>query len=161
MEYNIKGIIFAVCALAVTVYLIVAAREDARSFEVTRIKHLIGFIPALCILLMNGKMLSMFDIGVIAMFVLLCLIIGVIGIYGMADGFVFANLTVLFGGIGGSAGIGLVVMIMILACFSGLLEMLLRKMVTLAAFKQNKHIAFVPHILTGYVSIMIALSIWL
>ena len=103
----------------------------------------------------------MFDLGMTVLFVLLCLIIGVLGIYGMADGFVFANLTVLFGGIGGSAGVSMVILIMILACFSGLTEMLLRKMVTLVAFRLNKHIAFVPHILAGYMAVMIALVIWI
>ena len=154
--------ILLVCSiLIVTAYLILTAREDAGSFEVTRIKHLMGLIPAMCILLLNLKKLSMFDLGMTVLFVLLCLIIGVLGIYGMADGFVFANLTVLFGGIGGSAGVGMVILIMILACFSGLTEMLLRKMITWADMKRNSHIAFVPHILTGYVSAMIALLIWI
>jgi len=98
--------------------------------------------------------------SVIVLFALLCLVIGVMGIYGMADGFVFANLTLLFGGISGSAGVGMVILIMILACFSGLTEMLLRKMVTMAAFRQNKHIAFVPHILAGYMAVMIAWFIY-
>ena len=156
----VYSILFVCSILIVTAYLILTAREDARSFEVTRIKHLLGLIPAMCILLLNLKKLSLFDFGMTVLFVLLCLIIGVLGIYGMADGFVFANLTVLFGGIGGSAGVGMVILIMILACFSGLTEMLLRKMVTLADFRQNRHIAFVPHILNGYLAVMIALFIW-
>ena len=157
----VYSILFVCSILIVTAYLILTAREDARSFEVTRIKHLMGLIPAMCILLLNLKKLSLFDLGMTVLFVLLCLMIGVLGIYGMADGFVFANLTVLFGGIGGSAGISMVILIMILACFSGLTEMLLRKMVTLAAFRQNTHIAFVPHILAGYMAVMIALVIWI
>lgn len=157
----VYSILFVCSILTVTLYLILTAREDAGSFEVTRIKHLMGLIPAMCILLLNLKKLSMFDLGMTVLFVLLCLIIGVLGIYGMADGFVFANLTVLFGGIGGSAGVSMVILIMILACFSGLTEMLLRKMITWADLKRNSHIAFVPHILTGYVSVMIALMIWI
>lgn len=156
----VYSILFACSILTMTLYLILTAREDARSFTVTRIKHLIGLIPALCILLMNGKQFSRFDMSVIVLFALLCLVIGVMGIYGMADGFVFANLTLLFGGISGSAGVGMVILIMILACFSGLTEMLLRKMVTMAAFRQNKHIAFVPHILAGYMAVMIAWFIY-
>ena len=70
------------------------------------------------------------------------------------------NMILLFGGVGGTAGIGLVILIMILACFSGMTEMLLRKMVTMAGFRQNRHIAFVPHILTGYAAVMVALFIW-
>ena len=143
-----------------TIYLILAASEDSNSFEVTRLKHFIGFVPAELVLLIYVKDRSLFDIGMIALFVLLCLLIGMKGIYGMADGFVFANLVLLFGGVGGTAGIGIVILIMILACFSGMTEMLLRKMVTLANFRQNRQIAFVPHILTGYVAVMIALFIW-
>ena len=157
----VYSILFVCSILIVTAYLILTAREDAGSFEVTRIKHLMGLIPAMCILLLNLKKLSMFDLGMTVLFVLLCLIIGVLGIYGMADGFVFANLTVLFGGIGGSTGVSMVILIMILACFSGLTEMMLRKMITWADLKRNSHIAFVPHILTGYVSVMIALMIWI
>ena len=155
------SILFICSILIVTAYLILTAREDAESFEVTRIKHLMGLIPAMCILLLNLKKLSMFDLGMTVLFVLLCLIIGVLGIYVMADGFVFANLTVLFGGIGGSTGVSMVILIMILACFSGLTEMMLRKMITWSDLKRNSHIAFVPHILTGYVSVMIALMIWI
>ena len=157
----VYSILFVCSILIVTAYLILTAREDAGCFEVTRIKHLMGLIPALCILLLNLKKLSLFDLGMTVLFVLLCLIIGVLGIYGMADGFVFANLTILFGGIGGSAGVSMVILIMILACFSGLTEMMLRKMITWADLKRNSHIAFVPHILTGYVSVMIALMIWI
>ena len=157
----VYSILFVCSILIVTAYLILTAREDARSFEVTRIKHLMGLIPAMCILLLNLKKLSMFDLGMTVLFVLLCLMIGVLGIYGMADGFVFANLTLFFGGISGSTGVGMVILIMILACFSGLTEMLLRKMITWADLKRNSHIAFVPHILTGYVSVMIALLIWI
>ena len=161
MAYSIKSILLIFGFVVITIYLILTAREDSGSFEVTRIKHLIGFIPAELLLLINVEERSLFDIGMIALFVLLCLLIGRKGIYGMADGFVFANLILLFGGVGGTAGIGIVILIMILACFSGMTEMLLRKMVTLADFRVNRKIAFVPHILIGYVSVMVALFIWL
>ena len=160
MVFNIKSILLICCFVVMTIYLILTACEDSKSCQVTRFKHLIGFIPAVLSLLIYVKDQSLFDIGIIILFMLLCLLIGMKGIYGMADGFVFANLVLLFGGIGGTAGIGLVVLVMILACFSGMTEMLLRKMVTLTNFKQNRHIAFVRHILTGYVSVMIALVIW-
>lgn len=161
MEYSIKSILLIFGFVVITIYLILSAREDSGSFEVTRIKHLIGFIPAELLLLINVEERSLFDIGMIALFVLLCLLIGRKGIYGMADGFVFANLILLFAGVGGTAGIGIVILIMILACFSGMTEMLLRKVVTLADFRVNRKIAFVPHILIGYVSVMVALFIWL
>lgn len=160
MVCSIRSILLPCSVLAMTVYLIVTAGEDSKSCEVTRVKHLIGFVPAGLCLLAYVKERSLFDIGMIVLFVLLCLFIGMKGIYGMADGFVFANLTLMFGGVGGTAGIGLVVLIMILACLSGMIEMLLRKMVTLANLRQNRHIAFVPHILVGYLAVMIALIIW-
>lgn len=160
MVYSIKSILLFCSLVVMTIYLIVTADEDAKSFEVTRLKHLIGFVPAELILLIYVKERSLFDIGMIALFVLLCLVMGMMRIYGMADGFVFANLILLFGGVGGTAGIGLVILIMILACFSGMTEMLLRKMVTMASFRRNRHIAFVPHILIGYTAVTIALFIW-
>lgn len=160
MVCSIRNILLLCSVLAMTVYLILTASEDSKSCEVTRVKHLIGFVPAGLCLLIYVKDRSLFDIGMIALFVLLCLFIGMKGIYGMADGFVFANLTLLFGGVGGAAGIGLVIMIMILACFSGMIEMLLQKMVTWTDFKSKRPIAFIPHILIGYISVMIALCIW-
>jgi len=143
-----------------TIYLIITALEDSKNCEVTRIKHLAGFIPAVSILLVYVRERSLFDIGIIILFVLLCLLIGLKGVYGMADGFVFANLTILFGAIGGMAGVGMVILIMILACFSGMIEILLRKMITMENFKKNRQIAFVPHILTGYLVVILCLFIW-
>ena len=122
---------------------------------------LIGLIPAIFLSIAYIEERNWFDICMIVLFVLLCLFIGMRGIYGMVDGFVLANLMLIFGGIGGTAGIGLVILIMILACLSGMTEMLLRKIVTLVNFRQNRHIASVPHILNGYVSAMIALIVWL
>ena len=160
MVFNIKSILLICSFVVTTIYLILASNEDSKSCEVTRLKHLIGLVPAGLSMLIYVKGRSLFDIGIIVLFVLLCLLIAMRGIYGMADGFVFANLTLLFGGVGGVAGVGLVVLIMILACFSGMIEMLLQKMLTWAELKRNSHIAFVPHILTGYASVMIALFIW-
>ena len=161
MVYSIKSILLFCSFVVMTIYLVLTAREDCKSLEVTRLKHLIGFIPAELTLLIYVKNQSLFDAGMIALFVLLCLLIGMKGIYGMADGFVFANLVLLFGGISGVAGIGIVILIMILACFSGMIEMLLKKMVTLEKCRRNNHIAFVPHILIGYLAVMIGLSIWM
>lgn len=161
MVCNMKNIIVLCSFATVTIYLILAAKEDSKSCEVTRWKHMIGFIPAALCMMVHITDRDLFDIGMFIMFVLLCLLFGAKGIYGMADGFVFANLTLLFGSMGGIAGIGLVILIMILSCFSGMIEMLLRKQVTLAAFKGKGYIAFVPHILTGYTAVMIALAIWI
>lgn len=151
MEYNIKAIIFAVCALAVTVYLIVAAIEDGRDMEVTRGKHLIGLIPAVMVWLLYIGERDLFDVGIVALFIGLWMLCGWTKVYGMADGFVFSNLTLFWGGIGGAAGVGMVILIMVLAGFSGMVEILVRKLVTRNCFKENRKIAFVPHILVGYI----------
>ena len=151
MEYSIKGIIFAVCALAVMVYLIVAAIEDGRSMEVTRGNHLIGLIPTVMVWLLYASERDFFDVGMIVLFIGLWLFCGWIGVYGIADGFVFSNLTLFWGGIGGVAGVGMVIFIMVLAGFSGMVEILGRKLVTMKNFRENRKIAFVPHIFVGYV----------
>ena len=161
MVFNLKSIIWISCYVITTFYLIWTAHEDARSMEVTRVKHLVGFIPAVLMLMINVGTYSWFDIGMTLLFVLLCLWMGMKKVYGMADSFVFANLALLFGGMNGVTGLGIVILIMILACFSGMTEMLLRKMVTLADFRKNRQIAFIPHILTGYMAVMICLWIWM
>ena len=157
MEYSIKGIIFIICVLAVTVYLIVAAIEDAKSMEVTRGKHLIGFIPAVVVWILFVGERNICDIGIIILFIGLWMLCGWIGVYGMADGFVFANLTLLWGGIGGLAGVGMIILIMVLAGFSGIVEILVRKLATIKNFKENRKIAFIPHILISYAIVIIAI----
>jgi len=159
MEYSIKGIIFIICVLAVTVYLIVAAIEDAKSMEVTRIKHLIGFIPAVVVWILCAEERNIGDIGIIILFIGLWILCGWIRVYGMADGFVFANLTLFWGGIGGVAGVGMVILIMVLAGFSGMIEILVRKLATMRNFKENRKIAFVPHILVGYVVVILLMVV--
>ncbi len=154
MEYSIKGIIFIICVLAVTVYLLVVAIEDAISMEVTRAKHLIGFIPAVVVWILCASERNIYDIGIIILFIGLRILCGWIRVYGMADGFVFANLTLFWGGIGGVAGVGMVILIMVLAGFSGMVEILVRKLTTLKNFKENWKIAFVPHILVGYAIVL-------
>lgn len=161
MEYNIKGIIFAVCGLAVTVYLIVAAIEDGRSMEVTRGKHLIGFVPAVATWILCASGRNIYDIGIIILFISLWMLCGWIGVYGIADEFVFSNLTLFWGGIGGVSGVGMVILIMVLAGFSGLVEVLIRKLATINNFKENRKIAFVPHIMVGYVIVIIIVVLML
>ena len=157
---KMRNFLFLISMVAVTVYLIVVAIEDHKTCEVTRWKHFIGFIPAFLWFVINVRQFLMVDLAIILAFLLAFICIGYVGIYGLADGFVFAILLLLFGGVGGITGIGVVILIMILACFSGMTEMLLRKIVTAANFKQSRHIAFIPHILTGYTAVMIALFIW-
>jgi len=56
---------------ATTIYLILAAVEDAKSFQVTRWKHLIGMIPALLLTMVYIRERSVLDMGMILLFVLL------------------------------------------------------------------------------------------
>lgn len=158
MEFSVKGIILIICIMAVTVYLAVAAIEDRKSMEVTRIRHLIGFVPAVTVFIQFFNKHTVVDVAIVFLFVVLFLICGKTGMYGLADGFVFSNLTLLFGGIGGVPGIGLVILIMILAEFSCLAEMLLCGKMTWTHFWKNKQVAFIPHILNGYMAVIIALN---
>jgi len=150
-----------ICVAAVTVYLIVAAIEDAKSMEVTRGKHLIGLISAVVVWIMYAGERNIYDLGFITVFTGLWLLCGWIGIYGMADGFVFSNLTLSMGGIGGVAGVGMVILIMVLAGFSGMVEILVQKLVTMKNFKENRKIAFVPHIMMGYGIMIIVVALLL
>ena len=159
MGCNVRGIFFLVCVVAVTVYLIVAAIEDAKSMEVTRRKHLIGFIPAVIVWMILAGESNTCDILMTILFAGLWLLCGKVGIYGLADGFVLANLSLLFGAIGGVVGNGLVILIMVLAAFSGMGEVLVRRLTTIKIFKENRKIAFVPHILIGYVVVTIMLVV--
>ena len=136
-------------------YLIVAAVEDAKTMEVSRGKHLIGFMSAVVVWILCAGERNIYDIGIIILFIGLWMLCGWIRVYGMADGFVFANLTLFWGGIGGVAGVGIVILIMVLAGFSGMVEILVRRQVTMKNFRENWKIAFVPHILVGDIVIII------
>lgn len=74
--------------------------------------------------------------AVLFLFVVLFLSCGKIGMYGLA---VFSNLTFLFSGIGG--------------------VMLLCGKVTWTHFWKDKQVVFTPHILIGYIAVIIALLI--
>lgn len=150
MMHRIRILLLLSCFVVFTVYLLVAAIEDGKNCEVTRWKHWIGFIPGVVMIGMYHQEYTRVDIAVLIVFALFCIIFGLIGVYGLADGFTFGNLTLFWGGIGGVSGIGMVILIMVLACMSGLGELLLRKGLTLRNFKDNKKIPFLPHILCGY-----------
>ena len=99
-----KESLFVLCVLAVTVYLTVAAWEDYKTCEVTRWKHLIGGIPAICLLGMKYGQYSWQEYAMILAFSLLFVLAGCLGAYGMADGYVFMILTLLFGSFQGLLG---------------------------------------------------------
>ncbi len=137
--------------VAVTVYLTVAAIEDYKTCEVTRWKHLIGFVPGLFYFVWNAGKFTWLDIGLVIGFSAIFVVAGLLGVYGLADGFVLANLTFWYGGIAGAMGAGMVVVIMALASFSFLFYRLVKEGVRWRAFKNDKGGAFIPHIVVGCV----------
>ena len=146
-----KEILFVLCVLAVTAYLAVTAWEDFKTCEITRWKHLIGLIPAFILLCMRMNTFSGLELIIVLVFIVLYVIAGYCGIYGVADGFVFAILTLLFGAVGGVAGIGIVIIIMIIAGFSFVINHLVICMIKKKRVFQNVASAFVPHILVAYI----------
>jgi len=75
----------------------------------------------------------------------------------VADGFVFANLSLLFGGIGGTVGIGAVILIAVIAAFSAFFCHNLKYLIKKKKIFQNAAGAFIPHILFGYVVLTLGL----
>ena len=152
-----RGLVFLINIMSVTVYLAVTAIEDGRSCEVTRWKHLIGFVPAVSSFVINVKKHSFMDMGIVLAFAILFVVIGYAGIYGVADGFVFANLSLLFGGIGGTVGIGAVILIAVIAAFSAFFCHIVKCIMQKKKIFQNAAGAFIPHILFGYVVLTLGL----
>ena len=157
MGYRMDTIIFIVCMVAVTVYLTVAAIEDYRTCEVTRWKHLIGFVPGFFYFVWNVRKFGRMDLAIVLGFVAIFVGAGLVGVYGLADGFVLTNLTFMFGGIGGAMGAGMVVLITVVASFSFLLYRFLFSGIMLKTFFKDKGAAFIPHIVVGYAIICIGL----
>ena len=154
-----KEILFILSVLAVTVYLTVAAWEDHKTCEVTRWKHLIGGIPVVLLLCSKYSQHSWQEYALILVFSLLFVLAGCVGVYGMADGYVLMILVLLFASIGGVMGIGMVILIMVIAGFSFVLTHLIKCIVKRRRLFQNMAAAFIPHILVGYVLIWIGVMI--
>lgn len=146
-----KEILFVLCVVAVTAYLAVTAWEDFRTCEITRWKHLLGLIPAVILLCIRMNTFSGIEFIIVLGFSTLYVLAGYLGVYGIADGFVFAILTLFFGAVGGVAGIGIVIIIMIIAGFSFIMNHLVICMIIKKRVFQNLAAAFVPHILMGYI----------
>lgn len=155
-----REILFVACVLAVTVYLAVTAWEDHKTCEVTRWKHLIGGIPAIYLLCSQYGLSSLWEYAILLAFSAVYVLAGCMGVYGMADGYVLAILNLFFSGIGGLAGGGIVVLIMIVAGFSFLIAHLIECMVKRKKLFRNMAAAFVPHILIGYIVAWIGLFLY-
>lgn len=155
-----KESLFVLSVLAVTVYLTVAAWEDYKTCEVTRWKHLIGGIPAICLLGTKYGQYSWQEYAMILAFACLFVLAGCLGAYGMADGYVFMILTLLFGSMGGPAGVGIVILIMITAGFSFLIHHLVKCIVKRKKIFRNMAAALIPHILIGYGIVWVGIFIY-
>lgn len=151
-----KESVFMLCVLAVTVYLAVAAWEDHKTCEVTRWKHLVGGIPAVFLLCTKYSQHFWQECAMILAFAILFVLAGYMGAYGVADGLVFANLTLFFGSIGGLAGSGVVILIMIIAAFSFLISHVFRCVVKHKKIR-NMAGALIPHILVGYMTVFVVI----
>ena len=154
-----KELLFVLCVLAVTVYLTVAAIEDYRSCEVTRWKHLIGFVPASCISILGFDNNGTTECAIILAFSVVYILIGYCGIYGKADGFVFAILSLFFGGIGGLVGIGIVIFIMVLSALSFMIKHIVVCIVRREKLFRNVACAYIPHIFVGYLGVTVILML--
>lgn len=152
--YNMGNVLFVVCVVAITVYMAVTAWEDYKSCEVTRWKHLIGGIPAILLYLINMGRHSVTENLLILVFAFFYLIIGYCGVYGFADGLLLANLTLFFGSIGGIAGSGVVLLIMIIAAFSFLLVHTVKSVIYKRKIFFHMAGALIPHLFAGYVTMI-------
>lgn len=143
------------CVLAVTAYLAVTAWEDYRTCEVTRWKHFIGGIPAFILFFVNWNRHGWGESAITVAFALIYIAIGYAGVYGFADGLILANLSLFFGSIGGLAGSGMVLLIMVIAAFSFLFCHVIKSVVNHRNIFRNMSGALIPHILAAYVVVVI------
>lgn len=147
---DMEKAVFLLSMFAVTVYLAVTAWEDYKTCEVTRWKHLIGGIPAIFSYILQSPHYHSQENAIILAFSFVCILVGKLGIYGFADGLVLAVLTLFFGSLGGVAGSGVVLVIMIIASLSFLFTHLAGNLLTKRKIFQNMAGAFIPHIFLGY-----------
>lgn len=131
MVFSAKGMILASGLMIMTIYLFIAAKEDAKSFQVTRWKHLLGLLADVVLLIIFMKERSILEFAIMISFMVSALVAARIKIYGLADGFAIANMLLFFGSISGIIGIGLVILILILACFSAMAKIIFGKNTTL------------------------------
>ena len=151
--------VFLLCVLAVTAYLAVTAWEDHKTCEVTRWKHLIGLVPASCISVFRLDYHSFMECAIILAFSVAYILIGYLGVYGKADGFVFAILSLFFGGIGGLAGIGIVILIMVLSAISFMVKHIVVCISRKEKLFRNVAGAYIPHIFVGYLGVAVMLML--
>ena len=154
-----EKVIFIACFLAVTVYLTVTAWEDQKSCEVTRWKHLLGGIPALVMYAMHIDRYNLGEYILVLFFAVIYVAIGYIGAYGFADGILMGVLTIFFGSIGGVAGVGIVLLIMIVAAFSFLICHVVKSIVNHNRIFMHMSGALIPHLFVGYTAVLCIIAV--
>lgn len=155
MYMKIYGIFFCITFLTFTGYLFLVAKEDHKTCEVSRWKHVIGLIPAMISVIFHMKMHDMMDFAIILAFSVIFIGIGIAGVYGMADGFVLANMTLYFGSIAGNMGAGVVIIILVVAAFSFFFCHMAKCIVYKEKILKNVRGALIPHIFVGYIAVML------
>lgn len=151
---DMEKVIFIVCFLAVTVYLTVTAWEDQKSCEVTRWKHLLGSIPAIIMYVMHIDRYDLWEYVLVLFFAVIYVAIGYMGVYGFADGILMCVLTIFFGSIGGIAGVGIVLLIMIFAAFSFLICHVAKSIINHNRIYLHMPGALIPHLFVGYIAVL-------
>lgn len=155
--YDMERILLITAITLFTLYMITTAVEDFKSCQVTRWKHLIGFGAALICLFLFFYKQTLMSLAFVLLFALLFIVFGLCRVYGLADGFVLANLTLLFGSMGGLSGVALVVFIVMTASISMLLNHMVYSIVKKKKRFTNRETAFVPHIFVGYLAVLVLL----
>lgn len=117
---------------------------------------MIGGISVMLLLCTQIGQYSWREYAIILAFSLLFVLISYIGVYGMADGDVLMILSLHFGSIGGLAGIGIVLLIMITAAFSFLVCHVVKCVVTHKKIR-NVAGALIPHIFVGYMVVSVGM----
>ncbi len=154
MGCRMRGIVFILSFIMLTVYMVITAAEDFKTCQVTRWKHLIGLMAALISMALGFNHYPGMDYILIFICMAVFILAGCAGAYGLADGFVLSNLTLFYGFIGGMAGIGVVLVLIIIASVSMLINHVIRAVVKKERIFVDRTAAFIPHLFVGYVAVM-------
>lgn len=163
---GLQSVFFITNMICMAAYLCVAAVEDHKTCMVTRWKHLIGFVPTMVYFTVHAlRRLSAVDISFIIIFMMIMLAAGLIGIFGLADGFVMANIILQLGSFFGCAGVMLSCYILVTAGVLFLVWQLVQKTweIIHSGFSlsfwelllKNGSGAFVPHIAIAYCTVVV------
>lgn len=121
-------------------YLYFCAYEDWKTCYVQRWKHLIG-LSASILMIIAFHNISFHTLKYILLYLIFYFVLGILKVYGMADGFVFMNMTLFLSSLFGIYSIFITIIIQIISCFLSLIFRLIRKL-----FKIKTNLSFIPYI---------------